>query len=422
LAFPLPAGLRDLMPAEARRQAELARMVLGSFHKHGYELVSTPPFEYASVLEQEVGAADLGNLVRFVEPETGEVLAFRPDITPQIARVVATRFADAPLPARLCYEGSVVRRRLARARRDRQLRQAGVELVGLPGTAGDLETVRVACAAVSATGLTDFTVDLGHAMIAASLLSDAPREARDEVVEALTVKDPDGVRKRAEAAGIRGRTLEALVLLPSLWGEPAVFDEARSVLSGTAAAPHVAELEALTRSVVESGMAPKVVVDLGEIWSFSYYTGFMMRLLAHGPGESVASGGRYDRLYDRFGSSRPASGAAIDLGNLAWAIVQSGVPLGGAQRVLLHALTPDRDAVLAALRDRGIDCAWAPAGDAAAYAAAWRYGHVLSVDGGKWTLAALSEAQPVVLDVAGTAALADRVVTVLNEGRARSGV
>src|SRR5579864_151274 len=140
LSHPLPAGMRDLLPEEARRRRALARRVLDHFALHGYQLVTPPAFEFAEVLERGLGALDPADVLRFVEPESGEVAALRPDMTPQIARMVATRLGREPRPIRLCYEGTIVRRRQGRARRHRQVPQAGVELYGaLAAEAGDLE-------------------------------------------------------------------------------------------------------------------------------------------------------------------------------------------------------------------------------------------------------------------------------------------
>src|SRR5689334_20433931 len=210
LSHPLPAGMRDLLPTEAERQLSLSRAVFDSFDRFGYEPVSVPPFEYAEVLEQEMGTLDPTLVLRFVEPETGEVVALRPDMTPQVARLVATRLSDAPPPLRLCYEGAVVRRRAERARRERQIQQAGFELVGLGSPAGDLEVLTVAASAVRATGLSEFTLDLGHAMVSGSLVALAREGSSAEIVAALAAKDGVEARRAASRAGITGRSLEAL--------------------------------------------------------------------------------------------------------------------------------------------------------------------------------------------------------------------
>ena len=55
-------------------------------------------------------------------------MALRPDITPQVARIAATRLGDVAGPIRLCYEGAVTRLRTG-PRGQREILQAGVELI-----------------------------------------------------------------------------------------------------------------------------------------------------------------------------------------------------------------------------------------------------------------------------------------------------
>jgi ATP phosphoribosyltransferase regulatory subunit len=391
--------MRDLLPGEASRQIFLTRAVLESFERFGYEPVSVPPFEYAEVLEHDIGPLDAGQVLRFVEPETGEVVALRPDMTPQIARLVATRLADSPPPVRLCYEGAVVRRRVERARRERQIHQAGFELVGRGGSPGDLEVLSVAASAVRATGLGTFTLDLGHAKVAGSLVAGATPEGRARILEALATKDDEETRRRAERAGIRGRELEALVALPGLYGGHEVWDRADRILAGTSAEAPARELRKLYDAILAAGVWPNVVVDLGETWNFAYYTGMLFQVLADGPGEAMGSGGRYDSLFDRFGEARPAAGFAIDLGNLTWALDRAGQSGSRPARLLVVA-PPGEEAfgevVLSELRRRGVACA---AGEVAAglrYARAWRYSHYVEASAAGSTLTSVESgvAQP----------------------------
>src|SRR5437879_4983217 len=97
------------MPRAAAIRTDLARELGSVFEAWGYRRVITPVFEHAEVLERGLGAGARAAAIRFVEPGTGEVVALRPDITPQIARLVATRMADVPGPIRLSYEGAVYR-------------------------------------------------------------------------------------------------------------------------------------------------------------------------------------------------------------------------------------------------------------------------------------------------------------------------
>src|SRR6202167_6161349 len=176
LEHPLPAGMRDLLPEEAAVRRGLARKVLERLELHGYALVTLPAFEFAEVLERGLGTMDPKDVLRFVEPESGEVAALRPDMTPQIARMIATRLRGRPPPFRLCYEGTVVRRRSGQARKHRQIPQVGVELAGTAGAEGDFELLALAVDALEAAGLERFTIDLGDAGIVRGLLAELPAE------------------------------------------------------------------------------------------------------------------------------------------------------------------------------------------------------------------------------------------------------
>jgi ATP phosphoribosyltransferase regulatory subunit len=380
LAHPLPAGMRDLLPVEARRQAELAARVNASFESFGYQRVSFPAFEYADVLEKGMGSLDPDDVLRFVEPESGRVVALRPDMTPQVARMLATRLADAPSPARLCYEGSVLRRRRERARRHRQIPQAGIELIGRAAPEGDLEVLSVAAAAVRAAGLSDFVIDLGHTRVCGALLEEVAAPLRAPLVEALALKDAEALARRAERSGLRDRALAALCELPALHGGEEIWARAERAFAGTGAEVAGRELRCLHEAAGARALAPRIVVDLGEPWNFAYYTGAMFQILAPGPGQAVGSGGRYDRLLERFGAPRPAAGFAVDLDNLSWALTSAGVLDAPPSRVLVTGSGEASELVCAALRARGMVCAPAPEGDALAYARAWHYTHVVSLD------------------------------------------
>jgi ATP phosphoribosyltransferase regulatory subunit len=123
----LPSGVRDFLPRAAARRRSLASGVMDVFEAWGYARIITPVFEVADVLERGLGHDARAAAIRFVEPGTGEIVALRPDITPQIARVVATRLAEIEGPIRLCYEGAVHREgRLAGSMGLREILQAGI--------------------------------------------------------------------------------------------------------------------------------------------------------------------------------------------------------------------------------------------------------------------------------------------------------
>src|SRR5215470_12703492 len=171
----LPSGVRDFLPRAAARRRSLAERVMEVFEAWGYARIITPVFECADVLERGLGRDARAAAIRFVEPGTGEIVALRPDITPQIARVAATRLADVEGPIRLCYEGAVTRR--AGELGQREILQAGIELIEAPEPEGDAEVLAVAAATLAATRLPETRLDIGHVAPARHVLGAVPGAA-----------------------------------------------------------------------------------------------------------------------------------------------------------------------------------------------------------------------------------------------------
>src|SRR4029079_18696595 len=149
----LPRGMRDYAPQAAAARLRIVDALLTVFQGRGFSRVITPAFEYEDVLALGLGDAARAAAIRFVEPASGQVVALRPDITPQIARLIATRFRDEPGAVRLAARGAGGRTAVRLAyegrggplggggRGQRELTRAGVELGGGAAPAGDVEVI-----------------------------------------------------------------------------------------------------------------------------------------------------------------------------------------------------------------------------------------------------------------------------------------
>ncbi|HEX8954544.1 MAG TPA: ATP phosphoribosyltransferase regulatory subunit [Polyangia bacterium] len=317
----LPPGVRDYLPVAAARRRGLAATAAAEIERWGYRGIITPLYEYADVLQRGMGSTV--QAMRFVEPASGEVVALRPDLTPQVARLVATRMHDEPGPVRLYYQGSVVRLDGAR----REIFQIGVELIDAPQPGGDLEVVALAEAAVGALGITDVTVDLGHAAVVRAALSELGLD--DEAMAALHLalmrKDGAAVAALATLTRVSDARKQLLCALPSLYGGPDVLGRARSLVEDATARAAIDELELLCARLGALGPAERLSIDLGEVRGFGYYTGTRCALYAEGVGGALASGGRYDGLVARYGRPARAAGFALDVDRTAELLKLRGV-------------------------------------------------------------------------------------------------
>ncbi|HJL29457.1 MAG TPA: ATP phosphoribosyltransferase regulatory subunit, partial [Polyangiaceae bacterium LLY-WYZ-15_(1-7)] len=322
---------------------------------------------------------DRRDVLRFVEPETGEVALLRPDITPQIARIVATRLSDRPAPWRLCYHGTMLRRRRGRARKSRALSQAGVECVGFGGLGADLEVIGLAAEACALVGLPGVRVELGQVGLGRLLLAEVPEAARAPVAEALASKDAHALEARLREAKVPARQRRRVLGLVDLYGERPVLGRARRRYKDAESRAALDELARVWDGLAERGLEPQLGVDLGELRGHAYYTGVSFALLAEGPGEPLGGGGRYDRLLGRFGRPAPATGFGLDVGHVLWALEAAGRPWRPSRPLRLAELGAPAELV-AGLRDAGVEVAALPesVGDRAlGFARAWGYDGVL---------------------------------------------
>src|ERR1700758_4252927 len=156
----LPAGLRDLLPPEAETEASAVEALMTVFAAHGYQRVKPPLLEFEDSLLTGSGVAVAEQTFRLMDPESQRMMGLRADTTPQVARIATTRLAHAPRPLRLSYAGHCLRVRGTQLAPDRQVGQAGIELIGCDSPAADAEVVLVGWEALASLGLERMSFDL----------------------------------------------------------------------------------------------------------------------------------------------------------------------------------------------------------------------------------------------------------------------
>src|SRR5574341_2266465 len=168
----IPKGVRVFTPEETAQRRAVEGRLLSVFERWGFREIITPTFEYLEVFEQPTGENADDQIFKFVDRQTGRLLALRVDITPQVARLVATTLRHAPLPLRLAYAATVFRYHEPRAGRLREFEQVGVELIGLDLPEADAEMIAMAVEGCQAVGLRAFQIDVGQVEVVRGLLKD----------------------------------------------------------------------------------------------------------------------------------------------------------------------------------------------------------------------------------------------------------
>src|ERR1700761_1641427 len=156
----LPAGLHDLLPPDAEREAALVEHAMAVFRAHGYERVKPPLVEFEESLLSGVGKGWSLETFRLLDPESQRMMGVRADMTLQVARLAASRLLKAPRPLRLSYSGEVLRVGGEQLSPERQFRQIGCELIGSLEPAADAEIILLAADALKRMGVRGLSIDL----------------------------------------------------------------------------------------------------------------------------------------------------------------------------------------------------------------------------------------------------------------------
>jgi ATP phosphoribosyltransferase regulatory subunit len=308
---PTPSGTRDVLPDEMREVHAIVEAVRGVFDARGYGEVHTPALEYEQVLTRGDPAAADPAYKLF--DEQGNVLVLRSDMTIPIARVVSTRYATATPPLRFCYVAHAYRSVRPQRGQDREMLQAGIELVGVPEHEGTAETLTVLCEVLDAVGLSGYRVGLGDAALYPALLDahGVAGTARERILHELHTRDFVGLEREVEGLRLGAEATGSLLTVPQRRGDTAVLDAAGDAGAG---------LRAVVAALPEH-VAGRVIFDLGLARGLGYYTGAVFEVYDAALGAPLGGGGRYDDLLGRFGRDLPAAGWALNVERLHIALV-----------------------------------------------------------------------------------------------------
>jgi ATP phosphoribosyltransferase regulatory subunit len=291
----LPGGIYDLLPPEAQIEAAVTARLMGVLDAYGYERVKPPLVEFEETLLSGAGTAMASDTFRMMDPISHRMIGVRADMTPQVARIATTRLSHKPRPLRLSYAGQVLRVKGSEMRPERQIGQAGAELIGAGGPAADVEVIAVAAEALTALGVPHLSVDL-------TLPTLVPAIAEDYGITGERAAGLRAALDRKDMAAVASLAGEAGNLLARLIAAAGTAGATRAALDRLEL-PERARLERDRLGAVLDGLAAaipalKVTVDPVENRGFEYHTGisftFFARVgLALGPLGELGRGGRY---------------------------------------------------------------------------------------------------------------------------------
>jgi ATP phosphoribosyltransferase regulatory subunit len=367
--------LRDALPAEADQEAEIVWRVTQTFKRYGYARVKPPmvEFEESLLAGNQVGMSR--HCFRLMDPDSQRMMALRADMTPQVARIAATRLKGEPRPLRLSYAGQVLRVKGDGLRPERQFGQVGAELIGADEPAADAEIIAMSAAALADVGAANVSIDLTIPYLVPAIIgwSQVPPDIAANLRAALDRKDA------AEVAACGGKVGALLADLVAASGPAAA---ALAKLDGLDLPPtargEVVRLKEAVRLVQIARSDLVLTIDTVERRGFEYQKGLSFTIFARGVRGELGRGGRYLAGEDLMeGAGETATGVTLFTDTVLRAL-----PFPAAEACAFAPFgTPP--AIVAALRGAGrlVREGFGPVPDALAEARRLGCSHI--VEGGK---------------------------------------
>lgn len=310
-------GTRDYYPEDKRLQ----NYIFGTWQKvvesFGYEEYGTPLLEPIEIYLAKSGQELANEQTYLFEDRGGRKVTIRPEMTPSLARLVAGRRQELPMPARLYSIANFMRYERPQRGREREFWQLNADLFGVDGAQADAEIIKLSHQCVTAFGASQsmFRVRVNNRQLVNQLMSQFL--GLDIVGSSLMAKLLDKKDKispeefRQKAIEIFGA--EATVGLPRL-AELIALKSLNNLPGELAELPSVIELKSVLKLLKKDGIE-NAELDLSLMRGLDYYTGTVFEFFDNHPENNRAlfGGGRYDGLVGLFGVE-PLSTVGVGLG------------------------------------------------------------------------------------------------------------
>jgi len=306
-----PKGTRDFYPEDMAFREFIFSSWQTTCQRYGFELFDAPMFEHLDLYTQKSGQEIEKQLYAFAD-KGGRQIALRPELTPSLARMVASKGTSLKRPVRWYSIPRLFRYERMQRGRLREFFQLNMDILGTADVTADAELMAASVAMMQELGLdhNDFSVLVSSRKLLEEFLEfcGVPSE-RNAGIYALLDR-----RHKLPAAEFDQE-------LSSMLGDAVTARKVREVLEVKSlddlaaiddSLPSYHELRGLFALIDMYGLSDYVQFDIGIVRGLAYYTGIVFELFDRRRSlRAIAGGGRYDRLIQTYGGpSTPAVGFA----------------------------------------------------------------------------------------------------------------
>lgn len=287
-------GVRDFYPEDQFVLRYLFEHMERVCELFGYEEYGASILEHAELYRAKTSDEIVNEQTYTFTDRGGRDVTLRPEMTPTLARMIATRGRDIPFPARWYTIANVFRYERPQRGRLREHWQLNADILGIEGVEADAEIIAIAHGVLRSLGADERDFEIR--------VSD--RRILDAFYDDLSI----AADKRADITRLLDRREKMENFKIEL--EKHVGDRAGALLEKLDSLTSTAYLEELRRQLEYMGVG-NMIVDTKITRGFDYYTGMVFEVFDthEDNNRSLFGGGRYDSLLAQFGGKKiPAVG------------------------------------------------------------------------------------------------------------------
>lgn len=312
-------GTRDFHPELQRLRHWLNTKMKATLEGYGYEEYDGPILEplelYASKSSEEIVAEQLYSF----EDRGGRRVGIRPEMTPTLARMVASRAKELVKPIRWYSIPTCMRYERPQRGRLREFSQLNVDLFGGNPLDEDIEILLTCHDLLVGLGAkpSDFEIRLNHRGLIDDLLFGVLKlneSQKAPVLRLLDKKDKLSNEAFREEAAKLWLSEQDIATLEDFMSRP--LEHIRPLLGDKTA--HLDAITARLESITQLIPAECIRFDATIMRGFDYYTGLVFEIYDTHPDNRRAlfGGGRYDNLVGAFGTE-PLAGIGYGVSDVS---------------------------------------------------------------------------------------------------------
>ena len=278
------------------------------YDSYGYKKISLPSFEEYDLYNENKDFIDR-NVLTVMSPN-GKLLALRPDITLSVAKKVSK---DQSLKYSKIYyqENTYNLTKYVGYEEDEQL---GIELIGKESTFLDFEIINLAVKSLDIINKKSMIV-LSHAGFISSVFEnfDLEYEIKEEILDCINRKNSHDIQKILKSNEHISENVKKLIYkIPELSGNLENIEKEllKYEINGNTK-KILSELKQLNSLLMKFYKKSKIIFDFSVVKNLNYYNGIILQGYTEGFSNVILTGGRYDKLFEKFGVDTGAVGFAI---------------------------------------------------------------------------------------------------------------